>query len=453
MRRALLVAGAGLLLLLLLAIARARTDTLREMEGSLDLARASQVLASFARQPPEAGVAALRAVGSLRHLELTLRDEHGRTVLRLADPEAETAPVRPWRALAVGGLARHAEPVRQPVRLNDGREWTAELSASPDSEVAEAATNLLGLFLAMAVLVAAILVAMHWVVRRSLTPLQALVDGIGGVERHELAAVQSLPRLRIRELEAIASALRHLAAAQERSEASRRVLAHRVMSLQEDERQKLARDLHDEFGQRLTALRVDASWLLRAAALQGPALRVLEGMAQQITVIQDDVRRLLARLRPLGLTPDGIDPQAQTTARLHALLHDLVQAWSSTPREQLPSVELCFPGDLDDRPLPPDLALGLYRITQEALTNVMRHAQARSCRVSIALGDDTLRWEVVDDGQGISDLAAAQRRGSGLAGLEDRIWTLGGRFDCGRGEQGQGTRLAAEFPLDRGAAA
>jgi two-component system sensor histidine kinase UhpB len=257
----------------------------------------------------------------------------------------------------------------------------------------------------------------------------------------------------IRELEAIAQALRHLAAAQERSELGRRVLAHRLMSLQEDERQRLARDLHDEFGQRLTALRVDASWLQRAGVMQSQARQVVEGMVEQVALIQDDVRRLLARLRPLGVTPSGVELGPQTLGRLRSMLVELAAGWSAAGIGRGPRVELQMDPCFDDQPLGQGLALGLYRITQEALTNVMRHAGATRCQVTLSAHSTadsgcTIEWRVADDGCGLADLEAALRRGTGLAGLKDRIWTLGGALSATPGIGGAGLALQAHFRAD-----
>ncbi len=453
MRRAAVVALACLLVIMALGLLRARTDTLREMEGSLDLARASALLAGLQTRPLDEGLRQLEAVGGLRHLQLELRDEQGRSVLRLADEDSSAWLSVQWhRLVAAAGLARAPTEVAYPVALQDGRRWTVVLGASPDSELLEAATNLLGLFVVTLACCAAMLAAMHWNVRRCLAPLRQLVEAIAGVERREPAAVKALPTMPIRELEAIAHALRHLAQAQERSEDARRVLAHRVMSLQEDERQRLARDLHDEFGQRLTALRVDAAWLQRSAPLPEPARPVVAEMLEQITLIQDDVRRLLARLRPLGATPAGLDSGPQTLGRLRSMLTELAAGWTGAGAQRTPRVELRMEEGDDAEPLAPELALGLYRITQEALTNVMRHSHATRVVVETAVRREggappLLAWRVADDGCGIGELDAALRRGTGLAGLKDRIWTLGGRFDAGAGLGGAGTALRAEFRL------
>ena len=104
----------------------------------------------------------------------------------------------------------------------------------------------------------------------------------------------------VRELEAVAALLRHLAGALDAAQARRRLLSQQLLSLQEDERARLARGLHDEFGQRLTALRVDAAWLSRRLAGQAEAAPVIAGMAAQCKQIQHDIRSWLTRLQPFG---------------------------------------------------------------------------------------------------------------------------------------------------------
>jgi two-component system sensor histidine kinase UhpB len=456
MRRAMGVGVSCLLVLLVLGIWRARTDTWREMQGSLDLARASQALAQLREQPLEEGLRRLSAMPGLRHLQMVLRDESGQVVLGLTDEESGAWLVRHSPGLASWlGSVRPATELSYGVPLQDGRVWTVALSATPDSEMLESAANLFGLALLMALSCAAMLLAMRWSVRRSLQPLRTLVEAIADVERHEAQSVAKLPAMPIRELETIAQALRHLAAAQMRSEAGRRVLAHRLMSLQEEERQRLARDLHDEFGQRLTALRVDASWLQRAGGLDAKARQIVVGMGEQISLIQDDVRRLLARLRPLGVMPSEAEVPTQTLGGLHSMLTELVQGWSGSAGDRGPKVELLIDRRSDVHPLAHDLALGLYRITQEALTNVMRHADATRCEVQISAVDEAqdgsvVLWRVTDDGRGIDDVDAALRRGTGMAGVKERIWTLGGHFEGSPGPGGRGTQWRAEFRVPAG---
>jgi len=452
MRHALAVALGCLVLALALGLARVRKDTQQEMTGSLALARASEALAQLPGGDPARALDALRALDGLRHLRLQLLDAEGRTLLQLDDDGGSGALRQATPAVAaLLGVAATPRSVAWPVPRPDGRAWTVVLTASPHSELREALSNFAGLFVLLAASSALMLLAMRWNVRRAFRPLQSLLHAIALVERHDLVAVRALPAMPIRELEAIAQALKHLAAEQERAESARRVLAHRLLSLQEDERQRLARDLHDEFGQRLTALRADASWLKRRLGEVPDLQGVATGMGQQVALIQDDVRRLLRRLRPLG--PGEPDAPPQTFGRLRPMLEELVAGWAASAHGTGTRFALHLDG-ADAVALPAGLVLGVYRISQEALTNVARHAGARHARLEVRIAAPAhdravLEWAVHDDGGGLDAIDPALQRGSGLAGIKDRVWALGGDFDWASGADARlgGLTLRARLSL------
>jgi two-component system sensor histidine kinase UhpB len=451
MRRALAVALGCLAVSLALGLLHVRRDTRQEMAGSLALARASLALAELAGPDPAPALDALRTLEGLRHVRLSLLDVQGRALLQ-QPPDAAAPAGGAWRAVrGVLGLAAAAPPVTWRVPDAAGGAWTVMLTASPDSELQEALADFAGLFLGLAACSLLLLGVMHWNVRRALAPLQSLLRAIAHVERQDPAAVRALPAMPVRELEAIAQALRHLAAVQERTESARRVLGDRLLSLQEDERQRLARDLHDEFGQRLTGLRVDATWLRRRLTAAPEQQAVAAGMAEQVGRIQDDLRRLLARLRPFAPSLHGGAAAPETLGRLRLMLEDLVAGWSAPASRRPTQVELQWHAGPDGRPLPQELALGVYRISQEALTNVARHAGARHATLAIGVetdanGSTVLAWSVRDDGCGVADLEAALQRGSGLAGVKDRVWALGGEFEASSGAS-PGLSLQARLPL------
>ena len=440
MRRAAVAALACLALALLLGLARVRLDTQQEMAGSLAVARASAALALLSTHDAQQALDSLRALQGLRHLRLDVTDADGRRLLHLPDTAAGAggASAR-WL-----GVLLPSQSVSWPVQRPEGGTWTVVLSSSPDSEIQEALANLAGLLALLALCSALMLAVMHWNTRRAFRPLQVLLGAIGRARERDLAALQGLPAMPIAELEAIAQALRQLAGELHGAESARRVLSHRLLSLQEDERQQLARDLHDEFGQRLTALRVDAAWLQRRLEAAPQQQSVAVGMGRQIARVQDDVRRLLQRLRPLG---PGSDAAPATLGRLRLMLGELQGGWSAAPGCST-RFELQVSGD-DTVALPPALVLGVYRISQEAFTNVARHAQARVAGLQVALdcsGDGpVLRWRVNDDGCGVADMQAALQRGGGLAGIKERIWALSGEFSWQAGAPG--LALRARLPV------
>lgn len=460
MRGALAVALVGLLLALLLGLWRARDDMREETDAAITLARAMALLAepAGAERPREAlleELHALQTAHQLRHLRLQLRDGQGRALL----PESRPQP--PPAALAwLVALNRRvfppppAQAIDWPLLRPDGEVWRLQLRASPDSEQREALEQLLELLGLLALGTGVMLAVMHLHLRRAFRPLRPLLDAIARIERQELAPLRGLPPMPIRELDAIATALRHLSGALEQAEEARRDLARQVLTLQEDERSRLARELHDEFGQHLTALRVDAAWLHRRLAHAPELAAVVAGMAEQCARIQQEVRSLLTRLRPLGLGDSAHAAGDEPVLRLRALLGTLVQAWAQSPGQST-RYSLDFECELADEQLllPRELVLTVYRISQEALTNVARHAQASRARLAVRVerdgGRGLLHWRVEDDGLGLD--AGAWQRGNGLAGVKERIWAAGGDLewhgaDALRGAR-PGLRLEARLPF------
>lgn len=482
MRRAGLLALAVLALALVLGLARMAQDIGDEVDAAATLARQLAQLGRLARADDATALAALRALQAQRpprHLLLQVHDAAGRLLL---DAPAPPAAALPWRAL----LALHRRwqpppavaPVAWPLPRPDGGHWTVTLRASHEAERREALANLAGTLALLLVCIAGLLLVMRWNLRRALAPLDRLLQAIARLEaRDDLRAVQALPPMPTRELAALAAALRRLGEALAAAEARRRVLAGQVLTLQEDERARLARELHDELGQHLTALRVDAAWLARQLG-DAPALRtVVDGMATQCARLQQDVRALLARLQPFGPpgdaaagTPGGPPAAAaepvEPLARLVALLQDLVASWAAPGRDAATAVRLelawtdatgaprPWPADEDLLALPRPLALALYRISQEALTNVARHADARQALLRLAVQGAprpgaalAIDWSVQDDGLGLPG-AAAQQRGNGLAGIVDRVWAQGADLRWAAVSPGAarpGLRLAARF--------
>lgn len=440
MRRAGVLATAVLLLALLAGLVRMHEDIDEEVDAAVALAGLVAQLSTLQGLDDAQALAALQALQDgppLRHLSLQLVDAQGRERLR---PPPAQASAWPMRAL----LAVHRDWLSPPeqrvvswaLSRPDGSRWTVSLRASREAERREAMVGLLGTLALLLLAVAALLVVMQVNLRRAFAPLQGLLQAIAGIERGQTAPVRALPPMPVRELDLVAQALRHLAQALDDAEAERRVLHRRVITLQDDERSRLARELHDEFGQQLAALHVDAAWLARRLAADPQAQEVVRSVTAHCRHIQQELKSVLARLRPLqGLGDEAIAPEAVAD-----LLRSLVHGWAAAPapaprvRLQLQGLDAPGPG-----PWPAALVSNLYRITQEALTNAARHAQAAevevqvSCTPATGPGPRALRWSVRDDGVGLADPAAALLRGSGLAGLRERVLALGAELQIGPG--------------------
>lgn len=219
-------------------------------------------------------------------------------------------------------------------------------------------------------------------------------------------------------------------------EAHRRLqaLSSRMMQIQETERRTLARELHDEIGQALTAVKIHLqALLLRSDTLKHvpqieDSLRIVDGALEQ-------VRSLSLDLRPSQLDDLGLQPALR---------------WYLDRQSRIAGLDLQFGADALPARLHPDVETACFRIAQEAMTNVLRHAGAKRVGVELRRHGEELELTVEDDGKGF-DVAAAQRRAAtgaslGLAGMEERAALAGGRIELSSAA-GRGTRVRVSFPL------
>jgi two-component system sensor histidine kinase UhpB len=318
----------------------------------------------------------------------------------------------------------------------------ATLTLNPASEQQEALDNLVGMLGVLAGYGVVMLLAVYWTLRKALTPLKPILGAIDRYERNDFTG--RLPGLPFKEMDTIARALNHLAASLERTQQARRTLSLKLVSSQEDERMRIARELHDEFGQALTALRADAAWLGRKVTADPETGAVVAGIAAHCERMHLDIRSLLGRLRPYDRGEGG-------DVSLGRLLEDLVRSWNDRPGQ---ATRFRLDYEPRDMRLPNELALGIYRLTQEALTNSVRHAQATQTSVTLrAHPDGSVDWSVQDDGVGIEEVDAGMQRGNGLAGMRERAWALGGEIELTRAREHPsrpGLRLSARFARPAG---
>lgn len=227
---------------------------------------------------------------------------------------------------------------------------------------------------------------------------------------------------------------RELAAANERSQAQQETLA-RVIGAQEAERARVARDLHDQIGQSLTSvllgLRLIDGSLSSATPDVDDARTHTDEVRALVAQALDEVRQLAFDLRPTVLDDLGL------VAAVRRLAGDL------TERFGVP-VDLTLDGLDDDTRLPTEIETVMYRVVQEALTNVARHADASRADVEIAVADKEVRAAIVDDGVGF-EVSDSTLRSLGLAGMRERASLAGGRLDIAS-TSGTGTTVALEVP-------
>jgi signal transduction histidine kinase len=203
----------------------------------------------------------------------------------------------------------------------------------------------------------------------------------------------------------------------------------RVVEAQELERTRLARELHDETGQALTSILLGLK-SLEERVDSGEGRTAASELRQLVVATLQDVRRLAVELRPAALDDFGLVPALER-------LRDTVS-------EQAP-ISVDVQSSLDDRRLPTEIETMLYRTVQEALTNVVKHAEASRVTVRLSKGDNTVLLVVHDDGKGF-DPQSAGDGGLGLIGMRERVALLRGRFTV-EASAGAGTMLKVEVPV------
>ena len=202
----------------------------------------------------------------------------------------------------------------------------------------------------------------------------------------------------------------------ERLEDERRASMRRVLSAQEAERRRIAQELHDQIGQNLTAV------VLELKRLQG---HVTEEWADTLADAQELARESLEELRRISyeLRPAALDDLGVASA-LEAL---------GTSVARRAEIEVALEVSPDLPPLAPDVELAVYRITQEALTNAVRHSGCTRVRVRLSAEDGAVYLRIADDGHG---LGAQPRSGGGIRGMRERALTIGGRLVLGVSDDG-----------------
>jgi PAS domain S-box-containing protein len=218
-----------------------------------------------------------------------------------------------------------------------------------------------------------------------------------------------------------------------------RELSARVLEAREEEKARIARELHDELGQLLTALKMDLSWLRERMPAQEDLGAKAAGMAQLLDQTVTATRRISADLRPLMLDDLGLADAAQW------LVDDFAKRSGVEARIRLPG-----PGALDS--ISKAAATALYRAVQESLTNIARHAGARRAWVAFTVEGGAVHVEIEDDGRGITVEDLAKARSLGLRGMRERISYLGGEIDIAAAPRG-GTRLSVRLPIEMAAPA
>lgn len=227
---------------------------------------------------------------------------------------------------------------------------------------------------------------------------------------------------------------KHLASEQLRTSREQlRALASRLQKVREEERTEVAREIHDELGQALTGLKLDVAWM------RSRLPRDHEMMAQCVSVIQridqtlTAVRRIATSLRPSVLDQLGLAAALE---------------WQGQEFRARTGIAVDMEVVADDSPIPEDLGSSAFRILQESLTNIARHANATHVKIRLEQTPSRLTLEITDDGIGASDTCLDGTKSLGVVGMRERALACGGEFSI-TGKPDQGTTVRLVVPLAR----
>jgi PAS domain S-box-containing protein len=219
------------------------------------------------------------------------------------------------------------------------------------------------------------------------------------------------------------------------SSAMLRALAAHCECVREEERSRIARDVHDVLGQALTGLKIDLATLARNIGDRVPEVEPrIDAMTRLVGETIDFVRELSAQLRPAVLDDVGLAAAIE---------------WQAHEFQSRTGVVCRLVSSLPDDPLPADVTTALFRTLQEALTNVARHARATFVHIRLEQDDDAVVLTVADNGRGITGREIEDVKSLGLVGMRERSLLLGGQVTI-VGQPGNGTTVSARIPVGQG---
>ena len=331
-----------------------------------------------------------------------------------------------WFAALFNWIPAARADVVRPISYHGRSYGTVVVTIESAAVVAAIWKEVSGLLGLTGLVIGAICILQYGAISRALRPTKDILAGLDRLARGDLSC--RLPNFRLIELQRISEVFNTLAANLDRTTREKMELAAKLVDNQEQERLDLARDLHDELAQSLSAMSAIAASIKATAATECPALvPEANSLSQTSIAMMRSLRNTLRALRPPEIDDFGLAASLSTLVRDQERLAD----------GQL-KISLEIDGDL--RALPRTAASHVYRIVQEGLTNINKHAHAGRARVVLSFGPDTgeetapqRRWltlTIEDNGCGaVESGLAAEGNGLGLIGMRERVTALGGTLD------------------------
>ncbi|NOR68900.1 MAG: histidine kinase [Methylomarinum sp.] len=409
-----------------IAIWQARNAVTNEVDSSINLAL--QLIKMGLKDSKDNEIDwmyRLSALEQTRHLKIQLKKSSGAIVditghNKKVSDQQEIPPE--W---FVGLVISNYPKVEYQINTVDDNLITLIIQANPMDEITEVWDETIVFFSAILLLVLLTFLSVHFVFHKTLKSIQIIVDNLKGIERGEYQA--KLADFSVKEYDSIAKAINHMTDALDDTQKQNKALTQHSLEIQEEERQRLSQELHDEFGQSLAAIKVMAVTVTHESTDIKKISRSIVDICDHLVTV---VRSMMKQLHPLILTELG----------LKATLEDLLNHWAE--RTSTLSFTLHCDDAVDN--MDGTITIQIYRVIQECLTNIVRHANASHAIVSLTIEADSLYLQVTDDGQGCH--LDATSSGFGLLGMKERIKLLGGNFSV-HSSPNEGVKINAQIPI------
>ncbi|MCQ8180078.1 sensor histidine kinase [Methylomonas sp. SURF-1] len=412
-----------------IAIWQARQAVAKEVDASIHLAL-QLITLGIADTPvlqQSNALSRFSALRETRHLTIQLQKPDG----QLIHFAGETVPSNPEEmppAWFIGLVKSDYPQVEHQLKTEDGQLLKLIIQAQPLDEITEVWGESVGFLASISLLTLLTFLAVNLVFNKSLQSIAVIVDALRVIETGQYR--NKLPPFSTQEFDDIANAINHMTTELEKARQENRALTQHSLAIQEEERRRLSQELHDEFGQSLTAIKVMAVTASHQKADTGKISASISEICDHLMTV---VRSMMQQLHPLVLSELG----------LKATLEEMVNHWS----ERNANLQLNIRCSDEVDGLDKNLTVQIFRVIQECLTNVVRHAGAHRVVIDLERSEaptSCLHLRVQDDGQGC-DLQAV-KRGFGLLGIKERIKSLDGELKV-ISSPGAGMIVDARIPL------
>lgn len=417
------------------AIWQARDAVSREIDSSLNLA-AQFIQLNFPQSQQTAfdvdtWLPRFVSLEQTRHLNIQLKKPEGEVISYSAkqreDIDAEAYMPPQW---FINLVSAEYPQLEQQLTTADGEQITLIIQADPLDEIVEVWEESFSFFVSLLVMTLITFLAVNLAFNKAFKAIAVIVDGLKAIEQGQYQ--HKLPDFSIQEYDSIAKAINHMTHTLDVAQKENSALTLHSLEIQEEERQRLSQELHDELGQSLTAIKVMA---VTAKSNKTEAERIADAITGICDHLITVVRSMMRNLHPLILTELG----------LKATLEDLINQWSN----RNPELKLLLNCADDVDGLEPKITIQVFRVVQECITNIVRHAQAEEAIICLEImpretAGKQLRLQVTDNGKGY--MPEKIKMGFGLLGMRERIKSLGGEFRLETRPQ-QGMNIIATIPL------